>query len=125
MKKTTKITIKNPAESATTAQRRVIAQAVKAATVSRLEKDQWDNLTKGQASEIITKLNKDKGEPLATWAQKKRFSELVKDGYLRGIKRENFTKLTSSFAKVLIYKGMKNKEAGIFAEPYDPEPLAA
>ena len=84
---------------------------------------------KGRASEIIDQIRAKEGDPLASWGQKKRFLELVREGFLRGVKRETFKNLRNAQIKRMIYKGMKNKEAGTFAGPYlhpdDPTPAAA
>ena len=94
-----------------------------------LSAEEWKDLTKGRASEIIDQIRAKEGDPLASWGQKKRFLELVREGFLRGVKRETFKNLRNEQIKRMIYKGMKNKEAGTFAGPYlhpdDPTPAAA
>ena len=98
-------------------------------SLPRFAEEEWKNLTKGRASEIIDELRTREGDPLATWGQKKRFLELVREGFLRGVKRETLRNLRNAQIKRMIYKGMKNKEAGIPAGPYirpdDPTPAAA
>ena len=117
--------ISDPDAKATDNQRRAIAHAVKNGSLPQ----EWKNLTKGRASEIIDELRTREGDPLATWGQKKRFLELVREGFLRGVKRETLRNLRNAQIKRMIYKGMKNKEAGTFAGPYlhpdDPTPAAA
>ena len=124
-----KFTITDPDSKATDSQRRAIAHAVKNGSLPRFAEEEWKNLTKGRASEIIDELRTREGDPLATWGQKKRFLELVREGFLRGVKRETLRNLRNAQIKRMIYKGMKNKEAGIPAGPYirpdDPTPAAA
>lgn len=121
--------ISDPDAKATDNQRRAIAHAVKNGSLPRFAEEEWKNLTKGRASEIIDELRTREGDPLATWGQKKRFLELVREGFLRGVKRETLRNLRNAQIKRMIYKGMKNKEAGIPAGPYirpdDPTPAAA
>ena len=124
-----KITITDPASKATDSQRRAIGHAIKNGSWKRFSAEDWKNLTKGRASEIIDQIRAKEGDPLASWGQKKRFLELVREGFLRGVKRETFKNLRNEQIKRMIYKGMKNKEAGTFAGPYlhpdDPTPAAA
>ena len=107
-----KFTITDPDSKATDSQRRAIGHAIKNGS--------W---------EIIDQIRAKEGDPLASWGQKKRFLELVREGFLRGVKRETFKNLRNAQIKRMIYKGMKNKEAGTFAGPYlhpdDPTPAAA
>lgn len=121
--------ISDPDAKATDNQRRAIAHAVKTGSLPRFAEEEWKNLTKGRASEIIDELRTREGDPLATWGQKKRFLELVREGFLRGVKRETLRNLRNAQIKRMIYKGMKNKEAGIPVGPYirpdDPTPAAA
>ena len=105
--------ISDPDAKATDNQRRAIAHAVKNGSLPRFAEEEWKNLTKGRASEIIDELRTREGDPLATWGQKKRFLELVREGFLRGVKRETLRNLRNAQIKRMIYKGMKNKEAGI------------
>lgn len=121
--------ISDPDAKATDNQRRAIAHAVKNGSWKRFSTEDWKNLTKGRASEIIDQIRAKDGDPLASWGQKKRFLELVREGFLRGVKRETLRNLRNAQIKRMIYKGMKNKEAGIPAGPYirpdDPTPAAA
>ena len=109
--------------------RHAIGHAIKNGSWKRFSAEDWKNLTKGRASEIIDQIRAKEGDPLASWGQKKRFLELVREGFLRGVKRETFKNLRNEQIKRMIYKGMKNKEAGTFAGPYlhpdDPTPAAA
>ena len=124
-----KFMIADPNSPATDSQRRAIGRAIKNGSWSRFSEGEWRNLTKGRASEIIDQIRAKEGDPLASWGQKKRFLELVREGFLRGVKRETFKNLRNEQIKRMIYKGMKNKEAGTFAGPYlhpdDPTPAAA
>lgn len=124
-----KFTIADPNSPATDSQRRAIGRAIKNGSWSRFSEGEWKNLTKGRASEIIDQIRAKEGDPLASWGQKKRFLELVREGFLRGVKRETFKNLRNEQIKRMIYKGMKNKETGTFASPYihpdDPTPAAA
>lgn len=124
-----KFTIADPNSPATDSQRRAIGRAIKNGSWSRFSEGEWRNLTKGRASEIIDQIRAKEGDPLASWGQKKRFLELVREGFLRGVKRETFKNLRNEQIKRMIYKGMKNKETGTFAAPYihpdDPTPAAA
>ena len=121
--------ISDPDAKATDNQRRAIAHAVKNGSLPRFSAEDWKNLTKGRASEIIDQIRAKEGDPLASWGQKKRFLELVREGFLRGVKRETFKNLRNEQIKRMIYTGMKNKETGTFAGPYlhpdDPTPAAA
>ena len=85
--------ISDPDAKATDNQRRAIAHAVKNGSLPRFAEEEWKNLTKGRASEIIDELRTREGDPLATWGQKKRFLELVREGFLRGVKRETLRNL--------------------------------
>ena len=82
--------ISDPDAKATDNQRRAIAHAVKNGSLPRFAEEEWKNLTKGRASEIIDELRTREGDPLASWGQKKRFLELVREGLLRGVKSEPF-----------------------------------
>ena len=64
--------ISDPDAKATDNQRRAIAHAVKNGSLPRFAEEEWKNLTKGRASEIIDELRTREGDPLATWGQKKR-----------------------------------------------------
>ena len=124
-----KFTISDPNAKATDSQRRAIGHAIKNGSWKRFSAEDWKNLTKGRASEIIDQIRAKEGDPLASWGQKKRFLEQVREGFLRGGKRETLRNLRNAQIKRMIYKGMKNKEAGIPAGPYirpdDPTPAAA
>ena len=124
-----KFTITDPDSPATNSQRRAIGHAIKNGSWKRFSSEDWKNLTKGRASEIIDQIRAKEGDPLASWGQKRRFLELVREGFLRGVKRETFKNLRNEQIKRMIYKGMMNKEAGTFAGPYihpdDPTPAAA
>ena len=62
--------ISDPDAKATDNQRRAIAHAVKNGSLPRFAEEEWKNLSKGRASEIIDELRTREGDPLATWGQK-------------------------------------------------------
>lgn len=117
------ITIKDPDAKATRAQLQLIGHAVKQGKIERFSEDAWENLTKGQAAEIISKNFAD-GIP-ASDAQKQKVSELVRNGWIKGMKAESFKNLSSDFAKTLIFKGQQNEAAGTKVEGWEERtPLA-
>ena len=121
----TTVTIQDPGAKATNAQLRVIGHAVKGNQLERFDENAWKNMTKGQAAEIITKLYADHGELPASQAQKTKLGDLIRRGFLKGLKRETYQNLTSSQAKRMIYKGLQNETANQTVEGYEPrEPLA-
>jgi SOS response regulatory protein OraA/RecX len=107
----TTVTIQDPGAKATNAQLRVIGHAVKENQLERFDENAWKNMTKGQAAEIITKLYADHGELPASQAQKTKLGDLIRRGFLKGLKRETYQNLTSSQAKRMIYKGLQNETA--------------
>lgn len=119
------IMIADPDAPATSAQKKVIADAVHAGQREALPKDYWNILTKGQASAIISELRANNDDVPASAEQKKKISGLVHRGFLKGYKRETFKALTNGQAKKVIYKGLQNEAAGIIVEGFVPrEPLA-
>ena len=121
----TTVTIQDPGAKASNAQLRVIGHAVKENQLERFDENAWKNMTKGQAAEIITKLYADHGELPASQAQKTKLGDLIRRGFLKGLKRETYQNLTSSQAKRMIYKGLQNETANQTVEGYEPrEPLA-
>ena len=90
------ITIQEPGAKATNAQLRVIGHAVKENQLERFDENAWKNMTKGQAAEIITKLYANHGELPASQAQKTKLGDLIRRGFLKGLKRETYQNLTSS-----------------------------
>ena len=118
------ITIQEPGAKATNAQLRVIGHAVKENQLERFDENAWKNMTKGQAAEIITKLYANHGELPASQAQKTKLGDLIRRGFLKGLKRKTYQNLTSSQAKRMIYKGLQNETANRTVEGYEPrEPL--
>ncbi len=112
------VTIADPESKATDTQLRCISRAIKQGAYNRIPEDKWKALTKGDASLIIDEIREKVGDLPASWSQKHRFIELVRDGFLRGVKKETFEKMTTSQASKMIYIGMLNKESGTKVEPY-------
>ncbi len=119
------VTIADPESKATSHQLRCIGHAVKTGNYRRFSEEAWKRLTKGEAAAIIDEIRSKIGEPPASRYQKKRFVELVNEGFLRGVKKETFRNLTAAQISRMIYKGMKNKEAGIRPVSSSPETPAA
>lgn len=117
--------IADPDAKATRAQLQVIGRAVKDERIGRFDEEAWKAMTKGQASQIIAELRPDNDEAPASDAQKKKLSELIHHGFLKGLKRETYKNLTNAQAKRMIYKGLQNKAANITVEGFIPrKPLA-
>lgn len=117
------IVIKNPEERASRAQLQLIGHAVKQGKIERFSAEKWSTLTKGEAAEIIS-ANFADGIP-ASDAQKNKVSELVHNGWIKGMKAESFKNLSSDFAKMLIFKGQQNEAAGTKVEGWEERtPLA-
>lgn len=74
-----KFTISDPNANATDSQRRAIGHAIKNGSWKRFSAEEWKDLTKGRASEIIDQIRAKEGDPLASWGQKRRFLELVRE----------------------------------------------
>ena len=105
------VTIKNPNEPATDAQKKVIGHAVKQGEYPRFAADKWQALTKGEAAGIITKLRGDKEIP-ASDAQKRKLADLIHRGFRKGLKRETFANLTSDMAKNMIWHAVQQEKTG-------------
>ena len=113
------VTIKNPNEPATDAQKKVIGHAVKQGEYPRFEADKWQALTKGEAAGIITELRGDKEIP-ASNAQKRKLSDLIHRGFRKGLKRETFANLTSDMAKNMIWHAVQQEKTGKTIEGFVP-----
>ena len=113
------IVIKNPNEPATNAQKKLIGRAVKEKRYPRFAADKWNALTKGEASQIITKLNGTEEIP-ASDAQKKKLADLIHRGFRKGLKHETFVNLTSSIAKSMIWHAVQAEKAGRTIEGFVP-----
>ena len=114
------IMISDPEATATRAQRQLIGHAIKQEEYPRFTKEDWDALTKGRASEIISELRAGQEDFPASDAQKQKLSELIHRGHLKGLKRDTYKNLTSTQAKRMIYKGVENEKAGIIIEGFEP-----
>ena len=105
------ITIKNPNEPATVAQKKMIGRAVKENRHPRFDTEKWQALTKGEAVEIITKLRGNEPIP-ASRAQKHKLADLIHRGFRKGLKRETFDALTSETAKKMIWHAVQREKTG-------------
>ncbi len=114
------IVIKEPDAPATPAQRGIIGRAVIANQYGRFTDEEWKNLTKGKASEIIQELKDKYGEPLASERQKKKLLDLIHRGYRTGLKKETLETLTSRTANLMIYHAQENERKGVRVEGYVP-----
>ena len=113
------VTIKNPNEPATTAQKKVIGRAVKENLHPRFTTEKWQALTKGEAAEIITKLRGSEPIP-ASRAQKHKLADLIHRGFRKGLKRETFNNLTSEMAKNMIWHAVQQEKTGKTVEGFTP-----
>lgn len=119
------ITIADPDAPATSAQKKVISDAVHANQREPLPKEEWDVLNKGRASEIISELRANNDDVPASAEQKKKISDLVHRGFLKGYKKDTFKALKNGQSKKAIYKGLLNEAANLTVEGFVPrEPLA-
>ena len=105
------ITIKNPNEPATVAQKKMIGRAIKENRHPRFDTEKWQALTKGEAMEIITKLRGNEPIP-ASRAQKHKLADLIHRGFRKGLKRETFDALTSETAKKMIWHAVQREKTG-------------
>ena len=113
------VTIKNPNEPATEAQKKVIGQAVRKNLHPRFETEKWQTLTKGEAAEIITKLRGDEPIP-ASRAQKHKLADLIHRGFRKGLKRATFDSLTSELARKMIWHAVQREMTGETIEGFTP-----
>ena len=113
------VTINNPNEPATNAQKKVIGRAVKENLHPRFAPEKWQARTKGEAAEIITKLRGDKPIP-ASRAQKHKLADLIHRGFRKGLKRETFANLTSEMAKNMIWHAVQREMTGETIEGFTP-----
>ena len=113
------VTVKNPNEPATNAQKKVIGRAVKDSLYPRIEPEKWQALTKGEAAEIITELRGDQPVP-ASDAQKRKLADLIHRGFRKGLKRETFANLTCEMAKNMIWHAVQQEKTGKTIEGFTP-----
>ena len=115
------ITVRNPNEPATDAQKKVIGRAVKENLHPRFPPEKWRTLTKGEAACIITELRKDAPIP-ASDAQKRKLADLIHRGFRKGLKRETFARLTCETAKNMIWHALQQEKTGQTVEGFTPRP---
>ena len=115
-----KIEIKDPDAPATKFQKRAISDAVKAGHIEELPRDQWDALTKGEASRIIGEIHAKQPPAPATESQMREIDKLVKDGRIFPMKTETYNSLSKEKASELIGIGRMNRDNDTRVEGYDP-----
>ena len=113
--------IKDPSAHATKFQRRAIAEAVLAGHMEKLPEDQWKNLTKGEASRIISEIHAKQPPIPATESQMQEIEKLVKDGRIYPMKTETWNSLSKEKASRLIGIGRMNQENDVRVDGYDPD----
>ena len=114
-------TIKDPDAPATVSQKRAISEAVKAGDMESIPKEQWETLTKGEASKILGELYARKPPAPATESQMREINKLVKEGRIFPMKTETYNSLSKDKASTLIGIGRMNEENNRTVEGYDPD----
>lgn len=117
--------VKDGNEPATKHQIQAIRVAVAKGEIDRLNPEEFKNLTKQKAFDIISDLHSKRPTELATSGQKERLYELINKGHLRPIKKEIWIELTKDEASEKINIGSYLEKEGKTYDGYDPSKAPA